>query len=155
LIETSAEEIARSHRWHAIQCNNAAWSLSELAARTAHQDAEMLDAAHAAAFHWSKVGSELQVIRAKMLLGHVHASLGHGDLALGYAHESYEYVVNHDPQDWELALAHAVLAHAAFAADERNLHHEHYARANALGDAIADPEDREIFFATFTRIPGP
>ena len=44
----------------------------------------MLDAAHAAAFHWSKVGSELQAIRAKMLLGHVHASLGHGDLAPGY-----------------------------------------------------------------------
>jgi hypothetical protein len=114
----------------------------------------MLDAAHAAAFHWSKVGSELQVIRAKMLLGHVHASLGHGNLALRYAHESYGYLVNHDPPDWELALAHAVLAHAAFAADEKRLHHEHYAMAHLLGDAIADPEDRETFFATFNRIPG-
>ncbi|HVH25263.1 MAG TPA: hypothetical protein VM818_00840 [Vicinamibacterales bacterium] len=155
MIETSAEEVARSHRWHAVQCNNAAWSLSELAARTAHQDAEMLDAAHAAAFHWSKVGSELQVIRAKMLLGHVHASLGHGELALRYATESYDSLAAQQTPDWELALAHAVLAHAAFAAAARDLQREHYAVARALGQAIADPEDKQIFFNTFNRIPGP
>jgi hypothetical protein len=44
----SPEEIARSHRWHAIECNNLAWRLSDLPARAAIQDNEMLDAAHAA-----------------------------------------------------------------------------------------------------------
>nr|MBI2905052.1 hypothetical protein [Chloroflexota bacterium] len=115
----------------------------------------MLNAAHASAFHWDKVGTELNSARAKMLLGHLHAALGHGQLALDYAHESCRYLVDHDPPDWELAFAHAVLAHAAFAAGETGLQRENYARAEELGEAIADPEDKDIFFKTFKLIPKP
>jgi hypothetical protein len=151
----SPEEIARSHRWHAVECNNLAWRLSELTQRTPAQDAEMLNAAHASAFHWSKVGTEVHSARAKMLLGHVHALLGHGDLALVYAQESYRYLVAHEPPDWELAFAHAVVGHAAYAAGEADLHRENFAKAEKLGAGIADLEDREIFFKTFRHIPTP
>jgi hypothetical protein len=151
----SPEEIARSHRWHAVECNNLAWRLSELSERTPAQDAEMHDAAHASAFHWSEVGTELHSARAKMLLGHVHAVLGQGHAALAYAQESFRYLVGHDPPDWERAFAHAVLAHAAHAAGETALYEEHIAEAGELGAGIADPEDREIFLRTFRNIPKP
>ena len=151
----SAEEIAQSHRWHAIECNNLAWSLSELPRRTPEQDAEMLDAAHASAFHWNRVGTELTAARAHMLLGRVHAALGLGATALRHAQESYGYLADHNPPDWELAFAHAVLAHAACAAGDKSLHEEHYSKAEALGRSIAGDEDREIFFKTFTLIPTP
>ena len=153
--EESPEARARSHRWHAIECNNIAWRLSELPHRTPAQDAEMLNAAHASAFHWGKVGTELNSARAKMLLGHVYAALSHGHLALLYAQESYRYLVDHDPPDWELAFAHAVLAHAAFAAKETDLQRESYVKAGELGQTIADPEDRQIFLKTFQLIPKP
>jgi hypothetical protein len=153
--ESSIDDLARSHRWHACECNNAAWTLAELSSRSAEQDDEMLNAAHAAAFHWSKVGNELNAARASMLLGHVHAALGHGATAMRYARESFDYLVAHDPPDWELAFAHAILAHAAAAAGETGLHREHFAQAEQLGKAIADSEDREIFFKTFLTIPKP
>jgi hypothetical protein len=153
--DLTPEEIARSHRWHAIECNNLAWVLSDQPDRTPAQDEEMLNAAHASAFHWSRAGDELSQARARMLLGHVHAALGYGRTALAYARQSYDYFAAHQPPDWELAFAHAILAHAAFAAGEAALHRQHYARAQQLGQAIADPEDREIFFGTFNRIPRP
>jgi hypothetical protein len=153
--DLSPDEIERSHRWHAVECNNLAWRLSDLASRTPRQDEEMLDAAHASAFHWARAGNDLHAARAKMLLGHIHAALGYGQTALAYAQQSYDFLIAHAPPDWEAAFAHAVLAHAAFAAGEQSLHRQYHASAQALGKAIADPEDREIFFKTFHLIPGP
>ena len=151
----SPEEIARSHRWHAIECNNLAWKLSGQPERTPMQDEEMLNAAHAAAFHWAMVGTALNQARAKMLLGHVYAAVGRGQGALVYAQQSFDCLAAHEPPDWEVAFAHAVLAHAAFAAGENGLHQQHYATAKELGLAIADTEDKDIFFNTFDLIPRP
>lgn len=153
--ELSREEIARSHRRHAIECNNLAWKLSDEPTRTPLQDEEMLDAAHASAFHWARVGTELNQARAKMLLGHVHAALGHGQTAQLYAQQSHEYLAAHNPPDWEIAFAHAILAHAAFAAGDAALHKKHHSQARELGQAITDPEDKAIFFRTFDIIPSP
>jgi hypothetical protein len=150
----SADEIERSHRWHAKECNNLAWDLSELPERSVAQDEEMLNAAHASAYHWAVIGTELNQVRAKMLLGHVYAALGRGQDALSYAQQSFDYLAAHEPPDWEIAFSHAILANAAYAAHEDKLHRQHYARARELGEAISDPEDKEIFFKTFELIPG-
>jgi hypothetical protein len=153
--DLSPEEITRSHKWHAIECNNLAWNLADRPARTAAEDEEMLHAAHASAFHWAKVGTALNQVRATMLLAHVHAALRDGRAALAYAQRCNDDLAAHNPPDWEMAFSEAVLAHAAFAAGEADLHREHYARAQQLGQAIADPEDKEIFLKTFNHIPGP
>ena len=151
----SDEEIRKWDRWFAVESNNRAWSLSEAETRSPEEEAEMLNAAHAAALHWSKVGTEHNAALAGMLLGRVHALLGHGDLAMRYAQPSFDYFTSRDSADWELAFAHAVLANAAWAAKETTLHARHYALAKELGEAMADVEDREIFEATFRRIPAP
>ena len=152
--EQTPEEIAKSHRIHAVHCNNLAWRLSELTGRTPEQDTEMLNASHAAAFHWSKVGTDLNMARAEMLLGHVHSALGHGEQAMRYARSSYEYIVAHDPPEWEIPFAHAVLAHAAHVFGDPQLHAKHYLIANQLG-AELEEEDRLIFYKTFDLIPRP
>jgi hypothetical protein len=114
----------------------------------------MLHAAHAAALHWSAVGAPLNDARACTLLGHVHATLGHGELALRYARAGHDFFVDAaSTPDWEIAFSHAVMAHAAAAAGDPALHHEHHRAARAAGDAIADADDRAIFEATFARIP--
>lgn len=149
------EELARWTRWFAVECNNRAWRLAEAATRTAGEDEEMLHAAHAAAHHWSKVGTELHQARATMLLGHVHALLGRGESAMAYARQSFTYVTSRDSPAWEVAFAHAVLANAAAAARDRELQAKHYAIAKDLGEALADAEEREIFGATFRAVPAP
>ena len=153
--QPSDDEIRQWHRRFAAESNNRAWRLSEAATRSAADDDEMLNAAHAAALHWSRVGTELHAARADMLLGHVHALLGHGDLALRYASASFAYLSSRDSADWELAFAHAVLANAASTAKDRDLYLRHYALAKEMGRALQSAEDRKIFEATFCRIPAP
>jgi hypothetical protein len=151
----SPDELARSHRWHAVECNNLAWRLAEAAVRTPAQDEEMLDAAHASSFHWAIAGTELHRARARMLLAKVHAALGHAEMALAYARQSSAYILSHEPPDWEVAFTHAVLAHAAFAAGDMDLHRSEHRAAQELGNAISDPEDRDVFLRSFAAIPKP
>lgn len=80
--QPSEEEVRKWHRRFAVECNNRAWRLSEEETRSPAADTEMLNAAHAAALHWGKVGTEIHAARADRLLGHVYALLGHGALAM-------------------------------------------------------------------------
>ena len=109
----------------------------------------------ASASHSIKVGARLNPARAKMLLGHVHAALGAGPTAKACSQESHDDLAVHAPADGEIAFAHAVLAHAAHAAGETALHQQLDAKAAQLGQATADPEDREIFLRTLQCTPGP
>lgn len=149
------EEIGKWHRRFAAECNNRAWSLSEAAIRSPSEDEEMLDAAHAAALHWRRIGTEINVARAEMLLGHVHALLGNGELAMRYAGASFAYLSAHGCDEWERAFAHAVLANAAAAAGNGELHLRHHGMAKDIGLALPNAEDRRIFEATFRRVPAP
>jgi hypothetical protein len=146
---------AKWRRWFAMEANNRAWRLADVAARTSAEDAEMLDAAHAAAFHWRPIGTPLNIARAQMLLGHVHALLGHGAPAMGNAQAAFDFVSSRPSDPWEVAFAHAVLANAASAAGDGALHRAHHAEAKSLGAALANPEDREIFDAMFRTVPAP
>lgn len=150
----SAEETARWSRYFAVECNNRAWNLAEAEERTPADDKEMLYAAYVAAYHWSKVGQELNAVRAMTLLAQVHALLGHADLAMENARAAFDYIMAQDSPDWEVAFAHAVLAHAAAVSNDTDLHRSHYVQAQAIGEALGEV-DRRIFLATFARIPAP
>jgi hypothetical protein len=149
------EDIEKWDRWFAIETNNLAWTLAEDPARTPAQREEMLSAAHASAFHWSRIGSDLNKARADLLLGLVHGFLGNGPLATTHARRSFEYISAQESPDWEFALAHAVVANAAHAAREASLYAAQYALARSFGDAISDSGDKEIFERIFVQLPTP
>jgi hypothetical protein len=151
----AAEDLARWHRWFAVQSNNRAWQLADQATRTDAENDELLNAAHAAALHWTAIGTPQHSARATMLLAHAHAACGDGPLALRYARASHSYFVSNDTPDWEVAFSHAVMAHAAAAAGDRQLHVAHYDAARAAGAAIEQGEDKAIFDASFATIPTP
>jgi hypothetical protein len=113
----------------------------------------MLYAAYAAAFHWSKVGQPINGARADVTLAHVHALLGHGQLAQQYAQRCLAFFEHNEGEDWDIAFAHAEMAHAAAVTGEWELHAQHYAAAQARGTAIEDEEDRQIFLTELARIP--
>ena len=151
MTETDAQ------RWHerfAMTCNNRAWELA-VQHRTASQDREMLDAAHASAWHWSQIGTELNRMRATMLLAEVHALLDMGLSALALAEEMCSYFVAHECPDWELAFAHAIHAHAAHAVGRLAEYREAYGKAAAALHAISGEGDRKIVAQTFDQIPPP
>lgn len=147
------EQINQAQRWFAADCNNRAWDLAAQAERTPAEAQEMLYTTYAAAFHWSKIGQPINNARADMALAHVHALLGHGQLAQHYARRCLAFVEHNEGEDWDIAFAHAEMAHAAAVTGERELHAQHYAAAQARGTAIEDEEDRQIFLTELARIP--
>jgi hypothetical protein len=142
------------HRYFAALCNNRAWELA-VKDRTAEEDAEMLNMAHASALHWDAVGAELNRMRAKTLLAEVHSLLGFGQSALALAEEIRAYFLDRNTDDWEIAYAHVVHAHAAAVAGERAAHASSHAAAEAAVAAISDDDDRRIVLETFERVPPP
>lgn len=147
--------IDRWHRWFAVECNNQAWALSSKTHRTATEDTDLLRMAQASSFHWSKVGTALNEARAELLLAHVHAVLGSAEASLRHARGCLALVTSHPAEDWDLAFAHAELAHAAAVAGDAALHAEHYEEARRLGAAIGDDEDRQVFLQEFAHVPAP
>ena len=150
--QPTQKTIDKWQRWFAIECNNRTWDLASKPERTPDEDREMLLGAYAAAFHWSIIGKPINDARADLALAHVHALLGH-DMALDYAQRCLAFFENNDGEDWDLAFAHAEMAHAAAVIGDYELHARHYAMAKERGLAIKDEEDRNIFMEEFVRIP--
>jgi hypothetical protein len=143
------------HRFFAMTGNNAAWALAERPG-SGVDVRKLLDAAHAAAWHWEAVGNELNRMRALLLLAQAHAMAGLGTTALTYADEMRTYfLATPSTPDWEVAFVHAIHAHAASAAGSVQLHTRSYAEAERAAAAIADPEDRRIFDNVFRHVPPP
>ena len=150
----STEEATAWHRRFAVAANNRAWDLSEQT-RNAAEDQEMLDAAHASAWHWQKVGTELNRMRATMLLAEVHALLGLGQSALAYAEEMRSYFLGIPSPDWEVAFVHAIHAHAASAAGDARKHRTSYELAVAALEAVSNEKERDLVASTFKQVPKP
>lgn len=149
-----SEEAIAWHRRFAAAGNNRAWDLSERT-RSPAEDAEMLNAAHASAWHWTNVGNVLNRMRATMLLAEVHALLGFGKSALGYAEEIREYFLKVGAPDWETAFVHVVHAHAASAAGETEKHRASYGLAITAIEAVSNEEEKRIVNSTFRHVPKP
>lgn len=142
------------HRFFAIESNNQAWSLAE--SPSPRSDiAAILDAAHAASFHWSQAGGKLNRMRANLLVAQAHALAGFGDSAIRYADEVRDFFVERDTPDWEIALVHTVHANAAHAAGQPDRHRTSYEAARKAIDAIEKDPDREIVLLTFSQVPAP
>ena len=138
-----------------MQCNNRAWALS-VQPCTAAEDLEMSRAAHTSAYHWAQVGTELNRMRAGMLLAEVHALLGHGATALSLAREMHGYFTSRaETPDWELAFTHVIHAHCAQVAGDLAAYRTAYEEAVAALAVVADDEDREIVARTFHQVPVP
>jgi hypothetical protein len=150
----SFEDATAWHRRFAAASNNRAWDLS-VQNRSAAEDQEMLNAAHASAWHWQKAGTELNRMRATILLAEVHSLLGYGQSALAYAEEMREYFLRVGAPDWETAFVHVVHAHASSAAGEAVKHRASYESAVAALGNISSEKERHIVASTFSHVPKP
>lgn len=143
------------HRFFAVENNNLAWALATQATRTADESRKMLESAHASALHWREVGTELNVMRARMLLAEVYALVDFGAQAIEESRQVRSYFLNRETDDWELGFVHAIHAHAAAVAGLVDEHRESYLAARLAIDAIADDEDRRLVLETFSQVSVP
>ena len=151
----SPEDTALWQRRMASQANNRAWSLAETPQRTAQEDEEMLQAAHAAMYFWKQVGNDHHRALAALLVAHVCALLGDGPSAARFWAQAQPAFFGGQAQDWEVAMAHAVQANVAYANQELLTHLHHYVQAHVKVAQLPDPEDRKILESTLRVLPKP
>jgi hypothetical protein len=141
------------HRYFAIKANNAAWNISESLEDVLNLT-ELLDAAHAAAWHWRVVGTTLNQMRSTMLLALIHSRMNMGPSAWGYAESMKKYFTElAETPDWELTFVYAIHAWAALTCGKLDEYKASYHKATTVLEAIKDPEDRAVVIKTFNLIP--
>jgi len=141
------------HRYFAINANNTAWSMSETL-EDVLSNTELLDMAHASAWHWRVVGTSLNQMRSTMLLALIHARMDMGPSAWKYAESMKQFFTERsETPDWELALVFAIHAWAALACGKLDEYKASYQMAASCVEAINDPEDRAVVIKTFNLIP--
>ena len=117
----------------------------ETAERTEEQDDELINTAHASAYHWTQVGtpanrarSEWQLSRAYTVLDRPEPALHHARRCLAYCEENPEAI-----EDWDLPYAHEALARAMRLPARRTLRGATRRRRAELAAGVTGAEDRE------------
>ncbi len=115
---------------------------------------ELLDAAHASAWHWRVACATINQMRSTMLLALIHARMDMGPSAWKYAESMKQYFTERsETPDWELALVFAIHAWAALACGKLDEYKASYQMATSCVEAIKDPEDRSVVIKTFNLVP--
>lgn len=147
------EDTALWQRRLAAQANNRAWTLAEAASRSADEDEDMLQAAHAAMHFWKIVGNDKNRAHAAQLLAHIYALLKLPNPAAHYLAKSNPVFLSDQAEPWERALAHAVAAHVAAVRGDAAALAEHRQTAAEGAASLPDPEERSVIEATLRVLP--
>jgi len=143
-------DVAKAHRWFAVELNNAAWDLVDKADRTAAETDQMIHSAHAACLHWSQVGASVNRLRAEVLLALVYVEAGQGEPAVHSATRCMG-LLEPPPADltpFDIASVHgaASRAHALTGADDEAKRHQEAMKRAAEG---MDKDELAVLRSTF------
>ncbi|TFG32128.1 hypothetical protein EU528_04285 [Candidatus Thorarchaeota archaeon] len=136
------------HKKMAIQSNNGLWPTLDKENPTAVELEEAMHMAHTARYHWSKVGTIVNAVRAEYMLARIYAHMKRSEPALFHANRGLELAKKakkeEDWKDWDmpfiyeaLARAHAVAGHKSECTKYKNL-------AQESTNAVEGKEDKEI-----------
>jgi hypothetical protein len=133
------------HRQLGVEFYNATWALLDKAHRSPAEDDEMLSAAHASAYHWSRAlgaGPE-NAARGHWQISRVNAVLGRGDAAVYHARRCLEHCKENGIGDWDIASAYEALARAHRASGNDAEYRRNLQLGRKALEQIAEAEDRE------------
>jgi phosphoribosylformimino-5-aminoimidazole carboxamide ribonucleotide (ProFAR) isomerase len=142
---------AEATKFFAIQFNSQTWDLLDKADRTKEEDELMILSAHASCRHWLEVGTGLHHQRAEWMISRVYSVLGLGETAVRHADRCLELTEEYADlmEDFGRAFAYECVARASAIAGDRNRARKYIELAKEAGEAIADQDSEDIFFADF------
>ncbi len=132
------------HRQLGVDLFNRTWALLDQGRRSKLDDDEMLNAAHASAYHWSRVGKPENLARSEWQISRVNAVLGRGAAALHHAQRCLDHCLENGIDDWDLAFAYEALARAHRVAGDEDEYRRNLELARSAGAKIAEDDDREL-----------
>jgi hypothetical protein len=153
--ETKTYTLEEAHKYFAKSINGRVWELLQKPDRSQSENAEMLNAAHACAYHWQFVGTAVHQQRGEWLISRVHVMLGHGNEALRHAQRCFELTESNRSlmQDFDIAYAFEGMARAQAMLGDHRIAKEFLVLAEQAGNAIVNEEDKEIFMGDFDSGP--
>jgi len=151
MTEEKTFTLSQAQYHFAVDFHSKTWELLEKKDRTRFEDVRMLDYAHASLAHWRAAGTALRHQRGEWLVSRAHAVLGDGPHALKHAQLCFELTEDNkgEMQDFDIAFAYEAIARAYAMSGDREEALKYVGLAQRSGEAIADKEDREIFFGEF------
>ena len=141
------------HKKFAVELNNLVWNLLGKKDRTKQEDETMVHAAHASCYHWSKVGTAVNLQRGEWLVSHVYAVLNRPEPALHHAKICMELTKENNLVDFDLAYAYEGMARAYASAKGKSKSQEYIKLAKEAGEKIKNKEDKDLFFSDFEAGP--
>lgn len=134
------------HRQLGVDLFNETWRYLERDDLSPDEVDEMLARAHASRYHWSRASAEARhQARGEWQLSRAYVHAGRAEPALYHAERCLAWCGRGEVEDWDVPFAHEALARAHALAGNAGEAERHKRLARELGDAIADPEDREHF----------
>jgi DNA-binding transcriptional MerR regulator len=134
---------------------NYVWTILEKENRTADQDVEMVHAAHASAYHWMKVGTQVNRARSEWQCSRVYAVIGRPEPALWHARKALEICQRERIGDFDLGFAYEALARAHAVAGDADESACWLEQARNAATDVAEDGDREILLSDLETIPAP
>ena len=136
-----------AHLKFAKEANGKAWQLLEKPERSPAEDDELLEAVYASNYHWRSVGTAVNAQRGEWMLAHVYSVLREVKPALKHARRCLDLTAELKDQmdDFDIAYGYEGMARALALAGQQDEARKYKALAQAAGEAILDPEDKEIF----------
>jgi pentatricopeptide repeat protein len=141
------------HKIFAIELNNIVWGLLGKTERSEDEVNEMINAAHASLYHWSLIGTELNLQRGEWMCSHVYAVLGRGKSALYHAERCLMYTEKNSFLDFDLAYAYESLARAHAASGNIEEAKDYFEKALKAGNVIKKEEDKKLFMSDLNTGP--
>jgi DNA-binding transcriptional MerR regulator len=132
---------------------NRVWELLEKSDRTADDDQEMVNSAHASRLHWTGIGGAKEKAIGDWQVSRVYSVLGRGEPAVHHARLALGYATQVDGETWLLASAYEGLARAYAVSGDMHAAAEWKAKAVTRLDEVTDPDDRQIVQADIDTLP--
>ncbi len=133
----------------AKKIHGSVWRLLEKPDRSAADDEEMINAAHASLFHWRSAGTGLNHQRGEWLIARVYTVIGDKQAAMRHAVRCSELTEEHKDLmvDFDIAFAYECLARAHALYGSKESAQTYKEMAQQAGNDIADDEDKKYFFS--------
>ncbi len=140
-------DAAAAHRHFAPACFTRAWELLDKPDRTPAENDEMLLAAMASVWHWSRHTDSRprNLAVGYWQVSRIHAVLGNGVEARRFAARSALHATDEPP--FYMAYAHEALARAGRVLADEDAAARHLAEARHLMTKVTDPEQRAMLAA--------
>lgn len=154
---TTSDLDATVHRRLGVELFNFVWTLIEKADRTPVETDQMIHAAHASRYHWSKAGTVVNLGRGEGQIARVYAALGRREATRWHAARCLAYVeaaiMAGEADDWDLPAAYEVMARAAAVSGDSAEALAWRDRAREALVGIADAADRKVIEGDLETLP--